>query len=134
MAILKNHQGRRAIGCVLGRDIDGPVTSSARKDGRFPGRHLLDPAVGHVISRHSQWMRLPVWFAGRDRSRCRNWFIRPEPAEIIGKPQASCLGIMPPLSPGEPVLVTREPQGGGHVLIAQRPVAEKVVEVITALL
>src|SRR4051794_27463116 len=60
--------------------------------------------------------------------------LAPEPAERVGQDGAAVSVAVETLAVDEPVVVPRELQGLGHLLVGQRPVAVGIVEVVGAIL
>src|SRR5207244_1494737 len=60
--------------------------------------------------------------------------IPPQPAQRIGQDRAAVFGVVAFAAELELVVVTHEFQRGGHLLIRQRPVSMKIVEVVRAVL
>ncbi len=79
-------------------------------------------------------MRFPFGLGLHDRDVRRLRILRPKPAKRVGKLFTAPFAAMSPVGHDQLVVVAGVLQGRRQILVAQRPVAMQIVEIVLAIL
>src|SRR5262245_56401758 len=94
------------------------------------GHHLLQLYPrNQALARLGSRCDPPLQYAG-----LRRLLDAPQPAERVGEEGAPVFAVVPAVPEFEAVIVIGESQGGGHVLIRNRPAPVDVIQVTRAIL